>query len=173
MNHTSPASLSAENLAEWREELAATLAPFLETFEAAHGYAPGENGAVPADEGTLEVAERLRANPAVAPDLAAVYEALDAVDLPDIGSGYFVHPARYVLADLVYEGTVDGDGTMADAVVFGSDGGGRLFAADLEGRVHRSRIASRDSEFEPYADGIAAFLAGLLRAAQEREGFRA
>ena len=49
-------------------------------------------------------------------------------------------------------------------VVFGSDGGGLLFALDQAGQAHRSTTASWIDDFEPEAPTLTRFLERLHRA---------
>ncbi|MFJ9849814.1 hypothetical protein [Streptomyces sp. NPDC101150] len=139
-------------------------------FEATHGYPPGTNEVRPAApaEQRMATALRLSSHPDLAPDLATLYATVHEVSLPDIGRGCFLHQAGHVLAELTTEGPVRlGPDPGHTGVVFGSDGGdggGMLFAIDRGGRIHRSRTASRDGDFEPCCDSLREFLTGIQRA---------
>lgn len=73
-------------------------------------------------------------------ELASFYYEVSEVDLPDLGPGYFIHPV-----DAVVEGARNGNqptrlagAAEGSIVVFGSDGGGLLFALHTpEGPVVR------------------------------------
>ncbi|MEV6756220.1 hypothetical protein [Streptomyces sp. NPDC051214] len=110
----------------------------LRGFEARVGYPPDCNSVGPARK--LEETERLEIAAASA-DLALLYCHLSHLSLPDVGPGLFVHSAQQTVAGLRgdlptrIEGAVgdtpDGarNGTLDHpVVVFGSDGGGALFA---------------------------------------------
>jgi hypothetical protein len=49
-------------------------------------------------------------------------------------------------------------------VVFGSDGGGILYAIGPSGTIHRSQAASRDGDFEPIATDLCDLLDQRCRA---------
>jgi hypothetical protein len=92
--------------------------------------------------------------------LLSLYAVIDSVSLPDIGNGYFIHPPSAVAAHLDAYGAVpleDGD----HGIVFGSDGGGTLFAVSAAGTVHRSRTASWNGEFSVVAASLSDFLEQL------------
>ncbi|MFI9050267.1 S1 RNA-binding domain-containing protein [Streptomyces sp. NPDC053427] len=158
--------LRGDWLTSWVRGTAAELGERMTDFEATYGYPPAPNGIRPAaPDRDPAVALRLASHPAVAPDLATLYATVQEVSLPDIGNGYFIHSAEHVLRDLTAEGPVRPGPDPGDtAVVFGSDGGGILFALDGRGRVHRSRTASRDGAFEEYCAGIQEFLTRLRTA---------
>ncbi|WBO61484.1 hypothetical protein [Streptomyces camelliae] len=85
---------------------------------------------------------------------------IDSVSLPDIGNGYFIHPPSTVTAYLDEYGAVplkNGD----HGIVFGSDGGGNLFALAANGTVHKSRTASWNDEFYAVAASLRDFLEQL------------
>jgi hypothetical protein len=70
------------------------------------------------------------------PDLVALLRAVGPVSLPDIGNGWFLHPAA-AQPDRI------ADPFEATIVVFGSNGGGDLYAVTIEdGRVLRLREVS-------------------------------
>lgn len=98
----------------------------MEGFEATHGYPPGDNVVVGAD---AHAAHEGLSAVGVTGDLLQLYSVVGAVSLPDVGNGFFVHSA-----DDVVDGIRDGQpttvtGVISDSItVFGSDGGGGLFA---------------------------------------------
>ncbi|MFI6520399.1 hypothetical protein ACIBF1_32945 [Spirillospora sp. NPDC050679] len=147
-----PSGISA--LTAWRAEIERMLGPFMACFEDAFGYPPGGNHIRDPDSDTA-------GRQGLPPVLAAFYQVVGEVMLPDIGNGHFVHAADAVLDQLREEGPVNvGDGV--DGVVFASNGGGLLYAIDATGTVHRSHAASRDSGFTPIATDLADYL-GRLR----------
>jgi hypothetical protein len=80
------------------------------------------------------------------------------VSLPDVGNGYFIHAPALVLEG---ESPTRLTGTVEDRiVVFGSDGGGALFALSASGRgVYRLANGSFTARGTPYDDGDVAVVA--------------
>ncbi|NUV66619.1 hypothetical protein G6W57_05770 [Streptomyces sp. CAI-121] len=110
---------------------------FVRDFEERNGYEPGENCVVEAASSGSGVLQRY---PDVGEygDLLDFYERIEKVTLPDVGNGLFVDSV-----DDVVEGRGEWQpselrGAVADSiVVFGSDGGGGLFAVSLtSGKVY-------------------------------------
>nr|WTA64741.1 SMI1/KNR4 family protein [Micromonospora sp. NBC_00855] len=94
-----------------------------------------------------EIALLRQRSPWMPEDLVALHRQVGPVTLPDICNGYFVHPLKELLAlldvqdraDVIGEPGADG----IDVVVFGSNGGGDLYAlATTDGRVFRLRGTS-------------------------------
>jgi len=113
----------------------------LETFQSRFGFEPGMNQlGPPAAEQALASLQAIVPRPAA--DLIDFYRCIGQVSLPDIGNGYFIHPA-----DLVARPAADGQPRRIgpphelDVLVFGSDGGGALYAvpAAKPGPVYRLR----------------------------------
>jgi hypothetical protein len=93
--------------------------------------------------------------------LTTLYWAICEVSLPDIGNGYFIHSASIVAEHFREYGYVqinDGSSDEWPALVFGSDGGGHLFAVAGSGRVWRSTTASWFDTFDIAASSIQQFL---------------
>lgn len=89
--------------------------------------------------------------PSVPDPLVALQRHVGPVALPDIGNGYFLHPAEQIAAG-GHDGRADRIGSPfdpgVDIVVFGSNGGGDRYAvATGDGRVFRLRDTS-------YVDGV-------------------
>jgi hypothetical protein len=87
-------------------------------------------------------------------DLLALYRVVGPVSLPDITNGYFVHPPDSLIGDAYRRGRRadrirEPLAEDVDIVVFGSNGGGDLYAlaATGSGPVYRLREAA-------YEDGI-------------------
>ncbi|MFH9003629.1 hypothetical protein ACH4E5_10355 [Streptomyces afghaniensis] len=145
---------------------------FMEQFQSKFGYPPDDNQVEPAS--TPDVA----ANSADLPqDLATFYRHVDRVSLPDVGSGLFVHPAEQTVAGM--RGDLPGRivGSHEDSVVvFGSDGGGALFAlSSTDGstvyrlppaRVEDGVYTEGPIPCEVVASGLAAYLSFLERELQ-------
>jgi hypothetical protein len=147
----------------WCDELNTDLRSFLNSFERIYGYPPDDNKITTVAGGDSASTRQLSTHPAVSPALSDFYTVIENVTLPDIGNGYFVHPARHVLDDLTHDGPVRVG--QSGAVIFGSDGGGILFAISPDGTIHRSHTASRDSDFKVIATDLHDFLDQLRQAA--------
>jgi hypothetical protein len=123
-----PDELTMRRLLAWRTEVQGTLRSLLSRFEQTFGYPPGGNElagpADPADIASLATHD----DPRVPDDLLVFYQVTGEVSLPDVGNGYFIHRPDLVLAHatgLVWRVTGRHTGAV---VVFGSDGGGTLYA---------------------------------------------
>ncbi|WP_143076599.1 hypothetical protein [Streptomyces sp. MUSC 14] len=154
--------VSADWFTTWQREIAAMLEQTLARFETVYGYAPGDNDVLVADDHSRAAAARLQ-DAAVPAVLVAFYSSIAELQLPDIDHGYFVHSPDLVLDHLAEHGPV----RLSDhrtGIVFGSDGGGILFALDQAEQVHRSTTASWFDDFEPEAPTLTQFLTQLHRA---------
>ena len=79
-------------LAEWRVSMTANVAQLLETFQSRFGFEPGVNElGPPTAKQTLASLQAIAPRPAT--DLVDFYRCIGHVSLPDIGNGYFIHPA--------------------------------------------------------------------------------
>ncbi|MFE5537442.1 hypothetical protein [Streptomyces sp. NPDC056492] len=153
--------LSADWLTNWQREMTAMLEQTLACFETAYGYPPGDNDLLLADDQSRAMAARLE-EAAVPASLLTFYSSIAELQLPDIDHGYFIHSPDLVLDHLTEYGQVRLIGHHT-GIVFGSDGGGILFALDHSGQVHRSTTASWFDDFEPAAPTLAQFLEQLQR----------
>lgn len=153
-------------LPRWCADLSATLAELVATFEDRFGYPPGVNRVRPTDLQDRVFADELGRDMLTSASVAAFYQVVGEVEMPDIGNGYFLHPARDVLRTYQAEGAVFiPNAHDPHGMVIGSDGGGILFVADWGGAIHRSRAASVDSGFDQVADALPDFLDLLLQSA--------
>ncbi|MER7844063.1 hypothetical protein ABTZ03_08935 [Kitasatospora sp. NPDC096077] len=159
--------LDPEWLRSWCAETATALAGFTRSFAARYGFPPGEHTVAPATDHTRRAAAELAELLPVPPDLATLHRVLDRASLPDVDNGYFLHPPGAVAGHILEFGTpaVEGDRL---ALVFGSDGGGRLFATGHTGRVWRSTTPSHDGDYELVADTLEDFLEGVGRLIADR-----
>ena len=144
----------------WRREVSGHVAHLTESFEETYGYPAGDNTVTPADEAT-----QAEATPPPGP-LLSFYSTIDSVSLPDIGNGYFIHSPSTVIEHLAEYGHATLTNNDEPGVVFGSDGGGHLFALATDGSVHRSKAASWDAEFHAVATDLRDFLEQLRRAVE-------
>ncbi len=151
--------LRAEWLDRWRETVNAELDALDASFEEAYGYRPDANFVRAADEADRRAGRALAQNPVAAADLDAFYDVIGEVLLPDIGEGLIIHPARRVLDRLAADGAaVIPDAADPHGVIFGTDGEGKLFAADWGGAIHRSKLPNSQLAFEQVASDLHAFL---------------
>jgi hypothetical protein len=149
-------------LSAWRDGLNAALESFLTTFASTYGYPPDNNQIVGAIGDASTADGQLGGHPAVPSAMADFYAVIEQVTLPDIGNGYFIHSARHMLDELMHDGPVHLGESIG--VVFGSDGGGILFAISTDATIYRSHAASRDSGFEVIATDLRGFLDQLHQA---------
>ncbi|MFD7447144.1 hypothetical protein [Streptomyces sp. NPDC059909] len=154
---------SVDWLTTWQREITAMLEQSLAHFETVYGYPPGDNGVLVADDQSRAAVSRLNDTADLPATLVIFYSSIALLQLPDIDHGYFIHTPDLVLGHLTEYGPV----RLADhrtGIVFGSDGGGHLFALDQNGQVHRSTTASWLDDFEPAAPSLPHFLEQLHRA---------
>ena len=111
----------------------------MRVFESSHGYEPDENGLVEADHERGVRASRALTAAGVPLVLAEFYERVEEVSLPDVKNGFFLHAADQVIDGLNGGQPTEVEGALSDSiVVFGSDGGGGLFATSVaSGQVYR------------------------------------
>ncbi|WP_406447918.1 hypothetical protein OG782_03535 [Streptomyces sp. NBC_00876] len=152
--------LGADWLRGWREQVDATLAELMQSFQARHGIEPGNNLVVLATEESRQATDALVELTPIPSDLTTMYWVIGEVSLPDVDNGYFVHPASTVAGHFREYGAVRIDGEEP-ALVFGSDGGGHLFALAGSGRVWRSTTASWFDQFDFAAASLREFFEGL------------
>ncbi|MBF9072368.1 hypothetical protein [Streptacidiphilus fuscans] len=154
--------LDAEWLRVWCEQTDSALAQLTQSFLARHGFEPGSNVVEIATEESHRATDALVELTPIPSDLTTMYWVIDEVSLSDVENGYFVHPASLV-ADHVREyGLIEIDGEEP-ALVFASDGGGRLFALSGSGRIWRSTTASWFGQFDLAAASLQEFFEGLSR----------
>ncbi|MFC9686248.1 hypothetical protein [Streptomyces sp. NPDC056948] len=144
---------------------------FMEQFQSKFGYPPDDNGVESASGSASGETAGLSDLPQ---DLITFYRHVDRVSLPDVGSGLFVHPADRTVAGVRGDLPTRIVGSREDSVVvFGSDGGGALFAlsATDETTVYRLPPARVEGSVytegaipcEVVASGLAAYLTFLER----------
>lgn len=165
--------MDSRRLETWREDLRTAVAAAVLDFEGRYRYPPGENSV---SEPDAAAAARLAAvRPALPADLLDLYAAVGAVDLEDVGNGFFLHTASDVAhahesRDLWHvSGRHD-----ANVVVFASDGGGTQYGLALPAGSPVYRLppdvvlggtyTSEDPRFEIAAPDLPTFLDRLLQA---------
>ncbi|MGI5350632.1 hypothetical protein ACQEU8_21005 [Streptomyces sp. CA-250714] len=155
------ADLSAEWLTDWQWRTTLALKRALRSFESTFGYPPGDNEVVPADEESRTAAAQLVRAADIPAALVTFYTTVCELSLPDIDHGYFIHSPAQVRDGIKQYGlarVAERDAERDTAVVFGSDGGGILFALDHTGRVHRSTTPSWFGQYEAAAPSLAHYL---------------
>ncbi|MFF5491961.1 hypothetical protein [Streptomyces aquilus] len=126
-------TITGEKLTDWIESVSSLADRFMQSFEALHGYEPDENGLVEADL-RLGGDHQALGGVGVPSDLVMFYSRVEEVSLPDLENGIFIHPAQAVVDGLSGEQPTRLVGSVEDSiVVFGSDGGGGLFAMGSDG----------------------------------------
>lgn len=116
----------------WRASIEQAIRGLLVGFEQRFGFPPDEHiVGPPSDPAVLAKARAAGTIPDV---LLEFYHHVGEVSLPDVHVGYFVHPLRQVLDNEKSGMPVRASAlTSSTIVVFGSDGGGSLFALDGRG----------------------------------------
>ncbi|MEU6023830.1 hypothetical protein [Micromonospora sp. NPDC047134] len=154
----------------WREDLREAVASAVLDFEDRYGYPPGEN--------VVREPDPIAAvRPAIPDDLVDLYATVGAVDLPDIGNGFFLHTASDVAHTHESRDLRHVRGRhVADVVVFASDGGGTQYALATPAgspvyRLPPSLVldgiyTSEDPRFDVAAPDLPTFLDRLLHAVQ-------
>ncbi|MGW6984053.1 hypothetical protein ACWGE1_32205 [Streptomyces sp. NPDC054932] len=151
--------LAAEWVRTWCEQADAALTDLMRSF-AVHGFAPGRNVVALATDRSRRATGALVELTPIPSDLTTLYWVLEEVSLPDVDNGWFIHPASMVADHFRDYGAIRIDGEEP-ALVFASDGGGRLFALAGSGRVWRSTTASWSDQFDLAAAGLQELLAVL------------
>lgn len=157
----------------WRRDVTADLAVLGARFEADYGYPIGDNavaGPSSQDDLVALVAGQLR--DVMPSDVLVWCRHVREVTLPDVANGYFLH------APETFSAHVRGDGVHEirgrhhdDVVVFGSNGGGTLYAARTQsankiyrlppGEVIDGVYDSDDPSFAIIASGLVDFMNDL------------
>ncbi|MDV9187628.1 hypothetical protein R6L23_05225 [Streptomyces sp. SR27] len=154
--------LDSEWVRGWCEQTSAELGVLLSSFLKTHGFPAGENAVVLSTDESSKATDALVDLTPIPSDLTTLYWVVCEISLPDVGHGYFVHPASTVAEHFREYGPVQIDDEPS-AIVFASDGGGHLFAVAGSGRVWRSTTASWFDDFEVAAASIQEFLEQIGR----------
>ncbi|MFD3576372.1 hypothetical protein [Streptomyces sp. NPDC058644] len=143
------------------------LAVYLNEFEFRFGYPPDPNSVETGsgcDEAVRDEASAVPAVPAAPGDLALLYRHISRLSLPDVGVGLFVHSVRQTADGLRGDLPTRVVGEVEDSVVvFGSDGGGALFALSRTdgATVYRLPPGRVDGSVYRCAEGIEVVALGL------------
>ncbi|MFD7031561.1 hypothetical protein ACFWAR_26390 [Streptomyces sp. NPDC059917] len=94
--------------------------------------------------------------------MTTLYWVISDASLPDVDSGHFIHePATAAERFREYPpAPIEGEWI---AIVFASDGGGRLFAIGDSGQIWKSPTASWFDDYEVAAASLQEFLEHLTR----------
>lgn len=127
-------SISGQCIDSWIDSMSKLTATLMSDFEARFGYPPDENVILTATpESGAESLQILSAIEAHS-DLLDFYSRVEEVSLPDVANGFFISSAEAVVAGIDNWQPVEIVGAFVDTiVVFGSDGGGGLFALNSTG----------------------------------------
>ncbi|MFC6566037.1 SMI1/KNR4 family protein [Actinoplanes utahensis] len=156
----------------WRDDMRAGLAGLLGRFEARFGFPPEEHEvAGPVSEEQLAGLAELHGDGLPA-DLVTFHRVVAEVDLPDVENGYWIHSPPLPGEDPGHPRRLT-DGRRV--VVFGSDGGGGLFALTAGPGSPVLRLAggsflggAYDADHAaPVAADLQEFLTSLLREVTE------
>jgi len=159
--------MDLEDLRTWRTAVEDALGSAMAGFEGRFGYPPGEN--LVEDPDDIDATRLAAIGPSIPGDLLHLFATVGCVSLPDIGNGIFVHrPGLVADAYISYKLRHITGRHDADVIVFGSDGGGNLYALASpagspvyrlpEGRVIDGVYESGSSRFEVVATDLAGFL---------------
>ncbi|MFI7705827.1 hypothetical protein [Nonomuraea sp. NPDC049480] len=121
----------------YRTRLDELVARHLPAFEERFGYPPGENVVVAASPGESAATLEPEFGPRVPADVGAFFDVIAQVSLPDFWNGYFLGPPSWIagLHRAREPQTVKTGAGEQEVLVFGSDGGGTMYAVPLpEGR---------------------------------------
>ncbi|MFC8869419.1 hypothetical protein ACFUAC_17475 [Streptomyces sp. NPDC057148] len=146
----------------WQEQADAALTRLTAAFLLTHGFPPGHNTVTLATDDSHRATDALVDLAPVPSDLTTLYWVISEACLPDVDSGYFIHSAATAGQHVREYGPVRIEGE-SDALVFASDGGGRLFALGDSGQVWKSTTASWTDDFEAAAACLQEFLEQLGR----------
>lgn len=127
------APISGSNVENWANEMSILASRFVAEFEDVHGYPPGEHYVSRSTDGGGRDALAAVLSGAGVGDLVEFYSHVSRISFPDVGPGFFVDEVECVVAGMRGARPTRVSGVPGRAVVvFGSDGGGALFAVDRQ-----------------------------------------
>jgi len=137
--------LTEDWLARWATQLETAIARALRDVVSTFPFEPGDHQVGPRSS-AAELAGLRERLPWVPDGLVALQRCVGPISLPDISNGYFLHPVDGLIRRLDHDGGADQIGAPftnnVDIVVFGSNGGGDLYAIGTEdGLVYRLQDA--------------------------------
>ncbi|MEV0254388.1 hypothetical protein AB0H82_08965 [Streptomyces sp. NPDC050732] len=148
-------TITGEWIEGWVSRMEGYATSFTEQFERKFGYPPDENFVARAAEPSPALDE-LSAAEGVPQDLVAFYQKVAEVSLPDLESGFFIHPVGHTLSGMRGDLPTRIMGSREDSViVFGSDGGGSLYALSGTDGSTVYRLPPSRVEGGVYSEGTA------------------
>jgi hypothetical protein len=126
-------SVTSVRALRFREDMLSLLGSFLDGFAERHGYAPDENTVALATQEEIAAVLRQEFGDRLPAAIAEFFGAITKVSLPDVHIGYFIGPPAYIVGLRAAREPhwADFDGKRREVLVFGSDGGGSLYAVPL------------------------------------------
>ncbi|MFH8218706.1 hypothetical protein ACH4C2_05895 [Streptomyces sp. NPDC018057] len=122
---------SEASIEVWLDEMSSLVPRFVAEFAARHGYPPGEHYVTRSTDRSSRDALAAILCDRSARNLIEFYSYVACVSLPDVGPGFFIQEAEEVVSGLRgAQPTCVSGPPDTPIVVFGSDGGGALFAID-------------------------------------------
>ncbi len=162
-------TITGEWIGEWAGRMDALGSTFMEQFTSKFGYPPDENYVARTESSGSAEVSGVAGVEGVPDDLVTFYRHVEQVSLPDVDSGFFVHPEGRTVAGLRGGLPTRIAGSREDSVVvFGSDGGGSLFALSATDGSTVYRLPPSRVEGDVYTSGpippevVASDLAGFL-----------
>lgn len=168
-------TISGQNVDSWIDEMSRLASRFSAGFEAAYGYPPGEHYVSRSSNRSGRDLLATLLDNSSAGDLIEFYSHVAQISLPDVGPGFFVDAAEEVIDGLRGAQPTRVISTPErEIAVFGSDGGGALFAVDRQTgavvRLEGGALIGADYEVErsgvqviaPDFAGFMQFLQGEL-----------
>ncbi|MFK0256204.1 hypothetical protein [Streptomyces sp. NPDC090445] len=149
--------LDAEWVRSWWEQADAALTKLMQSFAAKHGFPPGGKAVMLATDDSHQATGALVDLTPIPSDLTTLYWVISEASLPDVDSGYFIHPPSTVAEHFCEYGPAPID-SESIALVFAGDGGGHLFAIGDSGQVWKSTTASWFDDFDVAAASLQEFL---------------
>jgi hypothetical protein len=144
----------------WRTDVRTGIAALLSTFESRFGFPPAEHSVSgPATAAEIAGLADLHGD-AVPADLLSFHRIVAEVQLPDVNNGYWIHRPPLPGEDPGHPRLLS-DGRAV--VVFGSDGGGALFALPAGSGAPVLRLSDGAFRNEAYDADHAAEVAANLR----------
>ncbi|WP_232283814.1 hypothetical protein [Saccharomonospora cyanea] len=126
-------SITGSNVDSWVNEMARLASRFVAGFEDVYGYPPGEHYVLRSTDDSGRDALAAVLSGAGVRDLIEFYSHVSRISFPDVGPGFFVDEAECVVAGVRGAQPTRLSGVPGrTVVVFGSDGGGALFAVDRQ-----------------------------------------
>jgi hypothetical protein len=170
--------MDAAFLRAWVADVTGTLGRLLLEFEERFGYPPADNTiSAPDDEAGLAEVEHLVVSLGMSRDLLDMYDVIGAVNLPDVGNGYFIHSPRLVVStySAAEPRAVSGSSYTGEVLIFASDGGGTLYAlsaaipasiyrlppGEIHGGTYTGHHTGTPGAYTDVADDLKSFLNAL------------